>query len=257
MKRFAMMAALVALAGPRARPAGPGRPGAPRVPEDVGRLRQHQQRRLRHHEQHDDAVGRGVPQDVPEREGPGGGQGQLHRARPPSSPAPRSSARCRARCAPPRSTSSRPSTATSRRSCAPPTTRSPSTSTRTTRSRSSPSPQVDAVFSKTRRRGVQAERHDLGPARPHRRLGEPPDQPLRPQLGLRHLRLLQGARAQQRRLQGQREGAAGLRLGRPGRDRGPLRHGLLGHRLQDLGRQGRGARRRRTATPSPPAATRT
>ncbi len=104
---------------------------------------------------------------------------------------------------------------------------------------------------------VQAERHDLGPARAHRRLGEPPDQPLRPQLGLRHLRLLQGAQPQQRRLQGQREGAAGFRLGRPGRDRGPLRHGLLGHRLQDLGREGGGARRTRTATPSPPAATRT
>ena len=90
---------------------------------------------------------------------------------------------------------------------------------------------------------LQAERHHLGPARPHRRLGQPPDQPLRPQLRLRHLRVLQGAHPRQRRLQGQREGAARLGLRGPGRHRGPLRHGLLGHRLQDLRRQGRAPRR--------------
>ena len=78
----------------------------------------------------------------------------------------------------------------------------------------------------------------MGPARPDRRLGEPADQPLRPQLGLRHLRLLQGARAEERRLQGHGQGAAGLGVGRAGRDRGPLRHRLQRHRLQDLGRQG-------------------
>ena len=58
----------------------------------------------------------------------------------------------------------------------------------------------------------------------------------------RHLRVLQGARAAERRLQGHGEGAAGLGVGRPGRHRGPLRHGLQRHRLQDLGRQGRAAR---------------
>src|SRR3989338_7812649 len=45
--------------------------------------------------------------------------------------------------------------------------------------------------------GRQGRRHDVGPARPHGRLGLEADQPLRPQLGLRHLRLLQGARAQE------------------------------------------------------------
>ena len=63
----------------------------------------------------------------------------------------------------------------------------------------------------------QGGHHDLGPARPHRRVGQQADQPLRPQLGLRHLRLLQGARAQERRLQGHGEGAAGLRVGGAGR----------------------------------------
>ena len=71
-----------------------------------------------------------------------------------------------------------------------------------------------------------------------------PHQPLRPQLGQRHLRLLQGARARQRRLQGHGEGAAGLGVRRAGRDRGPLRHRLQRHRLQDLRREGRAARRK-------------
>ena len=82
------------------------------------------------------------------------------------------------------------------------------------------------------------ERQHLGRPRPHRRLGGPPDLALRPQLRVRHVRLLQGARAEERRLQGLRQGAAGLGLGRPGRDRGPLRHRLQRHRLQDVGRQG-------------------
>ena len=66
-----------------------------------------------------------------------------------------------------------------------------------------------------------------------------PHQPLRPQLGQRHLRLLQGARARQRRLQGHGQGAARLGLRGAGRHRRPLRHGLQRHRLQDVGREGR------------------
>ena len=104
---------------------------------------------------------------------------------------------------------------------------------------------------------LQAERHDLGPARPHRRLGQPADQPLRPQLGERHLRLLQGARAEERRLQGHGEGAARLGLGRAGRHRGPLRHRLQRHRLQDLGVQRRAAGREATAGRSSTAPTTT
>ena len=48
-----------------------------------------------------------------------------------------------------------------------------------------------------------------------------------------HLRLLQGARAQERRLQGHREGAAGLGRGGAGRHGGPLRRRLQRHRLRD------------------------
>ena len=81
--------------------------------------------------------------------------------------------------------------------------------------------------------------------------GEPADQPLRPQLRLRHLRLLQGARALQGRLPRHRQGAAGLGLGGPGRHRGQVRHRLQRHRLQDLGR----ARRARGGQARPAAST--
>ena len=80
----------------------------------LGRLRQHQQRRLRHDEQPDDALGGDLPQALPERQDPDRGQGLVdgaagahrgHRAVRPDV------ARDEAR---PRSTSSRRSTATSR-----------------------------------------------------------------------------------------------------------------------------------------------
>ena len=41
--------------------------------------------------------------------------------------------------------------------------------------------------------GRQGGHQDLGPARPDRRLGQQATQPLRPQLGLRYVRVLQGA----------------------------------------------------------------
>ena len=50
-------------------------------------------------------------------------------------------------------------------------TRSPCSSTRTTRIKCLTLAQVDAVFSKSRRAGRQGGRQDLGPARPHRRVG--------------------------------------------------------------------------------------
>ena len=110
--------------------------------------------------------------------------------------------------------------------------------------------QIDGIFSKGRACGGKADRH-LGPGRPRRRrLGQAADQPLRPQLRLRHLRLLQGARALQGRLQGHRQGAAGLGLGGAGRDRGQVRHRLQRHRLQDLGRAGRPGGRQGRASAS-------
>ena len=76
--------------------------------------------------------------------------------------------------------------------------------------------QVDAVFSKSRRAGHTEDVKTWGQLGPDRRMGDEAHQPLRPQLGLRHVRLLQGARAQERRLQGRGEGAAGLGRGGPG-----------------------------------------
>ena len=51
------------------------------------------------------------------------------------------------------------------------------------------------------------------------------------------------------------QGAAGLGVGRAGRDRGPLRHRLQRHRLQDLGRQGRCSSPRRTSSSTAPTRT--
>ena len=73
-------AAATAVVGAQALEGGPGAAG---LPEGERRLGQPQQRRLRHDEQHDDAVGRDVPEDVPERQDPGRGQG-LARRRPPA-----------------------------------------------------------------------------------------------------------------------------------------------------------------------------
>ena len=109
--------------------------------------------------------------------------------------------------------------------------------------------QVDAIFSKTRAARRQGRRHDLGPARPDGRLGEPADQPLRPQLRLAaptaSSRSTRCATATTRTTVKEQPG---LGLGRPGRDRGPLRHRLQRHRLQDLRRQGARRWRTRTAT---------
>ena len=149
------------------------------------------------------------------------------------------------RCARPRSTSSRRSTATSRRSSA---RRYDALAVYVNKDNPLEKltlAQVDAIFSKTRRRGgknVKTWGH----------LGLTGDWAGRPislygrNSASRHLRLLQGARAEERRLQGHGQGAAGLGLGRPGRHRGPLRHRLQRHRLQDLRRQGRSRSPRRT-----------
>ena len=134
-------------------------------------------------------------------------------------------------------------------SSARPTTRSPSTSTRTTRSTKLTLAQVDAVFSKTRKRGGKEDVTTWGQLG---LTGDWADEPISlygRNSASRHLRLLQGAHAEERRLQGHGEGAARLGLGRAGRHRGPVRHRLQRHRLQDLGRQGGAAGRGRTAKP--------
>ena len=104
-----------------------------------------------------------------------------------------------------------------------------------------------------RRQGHQ----DLGRPRPHRRVGRQADLALRPQLGLRHVRLLQGARARQGRLQEQRQGAAGLLVRRPGRRRGQVRDRLLRRRLHDVRREDRPALRERRRRRSSASRTRT
>ena len=102
--------------------------------------------------------------------------------------------------------------------------------------------QVEAIFGKSRQARLQAEHHDLGAARTDRRLGEPADQPLRPQFRQRHLRVLQGAHLKNGDYKDTRQGAARFRLGGAGHHRGPLRHRLQRHRLPDVRRQGGAAR---------------
>ena len=86
--------------------------------------------------------------------------------------------------------------------------------------------QVDAVFSKTRRSGHQEDIKTWGQLGLTGEWADAAHQPLRPELGLRHVRVLQGARPEERRLQGRGQGAARVGRGRPGRDGGPLRDGL-------------------------------
>ena len=74
--------------------------------------------------------------------------------------------------------------------------------------------------------GRQGGHQDLGPARADRRVGGEAHQPVRQELGLGHVRVLQGSHAQERRLQGRGQRAAGIRLGRSGHHRRPLRHGV-------------------------------
>ena len=72
----------------------------------------------------------------------------------------------------------------------------PCTSTRTTRSRACPSSRSTPSCRRPqmrRRRG----HHQVGPGGHDRRLGRSPHRPVRPQLGVRHLRLLQGKGAVQ------------------------------------------------------------
>ena len=102
---------VVALAG-SGWPSSSGRPGdqggrrAGRLSEGQRRLGQPQQHRLRHDEQHDDALGRDVPEVLPERQDPGRGQGIVDGA----AGADRRHGAVRpdvaGRCAPPRSISS-------------------------------------------------------------------------------------------------------------------------------------------------------
>ena len=102
--------------------------------------------------------------------------------------------------------------------------------------------QVDAIFSKTRKCGGKD-------AKTWGDLGLTGDWAAKP-ISLYGRNSASGTygyfkehRARQGRLQGHRQGAAGLGVGRPGRHRGPLRHRLQRHRLQDLRRQAAGARR--------------
>jgi hypothetical protein len=94
--------------------------------------------------------------------------------------------------------------------------------------------QVDAIFGKSRKRGFKENITTWGQLGADGRLGGSAHQSLRPQLGERHLRLRQRVRAEERRLQGHREGAAGLGVGRAGCHRRSFRHRIQRHRLQDL-----------------------
>ena len=86
--------------------------------------------------------------------------------------------------------------------------------------------QVDALFSKNRKCGATLDTRDLGRPGSDGQLDLGPDQPVRPEFRLGHLRLLQEGRAVQGRLQGYGERAAGFGFRGPGRERRPQRRGL-------------------------------
>ena len=236
MKRIASIAGAAArrarAAPPPHRPDGEGRGRHPRLPEGVGRLREPVQHRLRHHEQPHDAVGRGLRQDVPQREDPGRGQGLLDRAarahRRHRAVRPHVAGDARDRDRPVREEVRVQADAAAHLVRRP----------RRLREQGQPAREGDP--GPDRRRVLQdpppgrQERGEVGRPRSDRRLGGPAAQPVRPQLRQRHLRLLQGERPRQRRLQGHGEGAAGLGVGGAGRHRGPLRHRVQRHRVQDL-----------------------
>ena len=105
--------------------------------------------------------------------------------------------------------------------------------------------QVEAIFSKSRKPRLQAERHDLGAARPDRRMGEPADQPLRPQLRQRHLRFFKEHALKNGDFKDtvkEQPGSASVVQGVT-EDRFGI--GYSRHRLPDVRRQGRAARRNR------------
>ena len=188
MKRALLVAvsmAVVAGVGAPGRPGPQGGCQSAGVPEGQRRLGQPQQRRLRHDEQHDDALGRDVPQDVPERQDPGRGQG-LARRRPPALIAGTSQFGPMSRAM--RADRDRPVRGEVRlqadRSSAPRYDALAVYVNKDNPIEKLTLAQVDAVFSKTPQARRQGDVNDVGRARPHRRLGEPADPPLRPQLGL-------------------------------------------------------------------------
>ena len=201
------------------------RPGARAVPGRERRERQHQQHRLGHAQQPHDPLGRDVQQVLPECQDPDRGQGVLdgapgaHRRHGPARAhvqgdeghggrRVREEVRLQADSDP--------------HGCG---------RSRGLRQQGQPRQVPDARAGGRRllevaARRPQGGRQDLGPARPDRRVGRAAARPLRPQLGLGNLRLLQGARAEERRLQGRGQGAAGLGLRGPGRHGGPVRDRL-------------------------------
>ena len=221
------------------------------------RVRQPEQRRLRHDEQHDDALGRDVPEVLSERQDPGRRQGLVDGAAGAHRGHRAVRSDVAARCARPRSISSRPSTATSRPSC-----KTSYDALAVYVHKDNPIEkltlaQVEAIFGKSRRRGYKQNITTWG------QLGLTGDWANRP-ISLYGRNSASGTYGffkehtlEERRLQGHRQGTAGLRVGRAGRHRRSLRHRLQRHRLPDVRRQDRAARRRPTRARSRTAATRT
>ena len=109
-------------------------------------------------------------------------------------------------------------------------------------------PQVDAIFSKTRKGGYPQRHPHLGPAGPDRRVGrQAPISLYGRNSASGTYGYLQGARPVQGRLQGRGQGAAGQLVGGAGRGQRQVRHRLQRHRLQDGRRARRAAGDRRRA----------
>ena len=103
--------------------------------------------------------------------------------------------------------------------------------------------QVDAMFSKTLRCGAADEVSVWGDLGLSGNWVHRAGQPVRSELGLRHLRVLQKAGAVQGGLQGYGQGTAGFGLCRAGGERGQERRRLQRYRLHHLRRPRRAAGR--------------
>ena len=96
--------------------------------------------------------------------------------------------------------------------------------------------QVDAIFSKTRRRGAPENLDRWGQLGITGEVGNFPISTLWPQLSIRHLWIFQGICAEKRRLQGRGQRAAGLCLRGTGHYRGSSWYRLQRYRLFNIRR---------------------
>ncbi len=222
-----------ALAGVSVDPALPG------LRQDHRGRRQHQEHRLRYDEQRDGPVGRGFPLLPPRGQGRGRGQGFFDRSAGPD----RRDQQLRPHEPPDEEQGDRRVREAVRlQAC-------PAAHQHRHAGRLRPQGQPDqgpdpAAGRRHLQRDPQGRlhqgHHDLGRPGADRRVERQAHQHVRPQQRLGHLRLLQGPRAVQGRLQERGQGAARQQFRGAGHRLGQVRHRLQRHRLHDQ-RRARGA----------------